>query len=115
MMMLISLFSLVLFLSLVVLSAGLMLGLKSTADAEKTSPFECGFVPHTFSRSPFSLHFFLISILFLIFDIELVLLFPFFTFSSPGTVESGILLVVLILLTWGVFIEWSQKMLDWVN
>lgn len=43
---------------------------------EKGSPFECGFLGLEESRSPFSVHFFLISLIFLVFDVELVILFP---------------------------------------
>lgn len=42
----------------------------------KAIPFECGFVPNGDSRSPFSIQFFLIALVFLVFDVELILMFP---------------------------------------
>lgn len=62
--------------ALVVITAARILSTKSNYDREKTSPFECGFDPKNNARIPFSLRFFILAIIFIVFDIEIVLLIP---------------------------------------
>nr|YP_009676289.1 NADH dehydrogenase subunit 3 [Scolopsis ciliata]QDE13210.1 NADH dehydrogenase subunit 3 [Scolopsis ciliata]QQY98720.1 NADH dehydrogenase subunit 3 [Scolopsis ciliata] len=88
-----------------------------TPDHEKLSPYECGFDPVGSARLPFSLRFFLVAILFLLFDLEIALLLPLpwgdqsttpllsFTWASA----------VLVLLTLGLIYEWAQGGLDWAE
>nr|YP_010231345.1 NADH dehydrogenase subunit 3 [Dermacentor auratus]QSV37414.1 NADH dehydrogenase subunit 3 [Dermacentor auratus] len=83
---------------------------------EKNSPFECGFDPFSLSRVPFSLKFFLIGIIFLIFDVEIVVILPFPLLASNKNLIftfSFILINLLILL--GLLYEYKFSMLDWLK
>nr|ALO76155.1 NADH deshydrogenase subunit 3 [Anobiinae sp. GENSP01] len=88
---------------------------KSFMDREKSSPFECGFDPKSSSRLPFSLHFFLIAIIFLVFDVEIALLFPIVitTKSSNLIMYMSTFMFFIIILLIGVYHEWNQGMLNW--
>nr|ALO76746.1 NADH deshydrogenase subunit 3 [Strongylium suspicax] len=90
---------------------------KTIMDREKTSPFECGFDPKSSSRLPFSMHFFLIAIIFLIFDVEITLLFPLIIsmkFNSMMTYLFVFPAFIIILLV-GLFHEWKQGALTWTS
>ncbi len=84
---------------------------------EKLSPFECGYLPFEERRIPFSSHFFILRLIFLVFDIELVILFPFVSLITwrRTPVSLAILLIFLILLTLGLLVEWEKAMLDWLH
>nr|QFG38880.1 NADH dehydrogenase subunit 3 [Pararetifusus carinatus] len=104
-------------LSVVVMMLGWMLTKRGIMDREKSSPFECGFDPMKSARLPFSLRFFLLAIIFLIFDVEIVLLFPILisminSFSFNLILSIFIFLVVLII---GLFHEWNEGSLDWAQ
>nr|YP_009990497.1 NADH dehydrogenase subunit 3 [Ctenolabrus rupestris]QNM99734.1 NADH dehydrogenase subunit 3 [Ctenolabrus rupestris]BCD71977.1 NADH dehydrogenase subunit 3 [Ctenolabrus rupestris] len=86
-------------------------------DHEKLSPYECGFDPLGTARLPFSLRFFLIAILFLLFDLEIALLLPLpwgDQLSSPLTTFLWAS-AVLLLLTLGLIYEWTQGGLEWAE
>nr|APX39744.1 NADH dehydrogenase subunit 3 [Chrysolina bankii] len=89
---------------------------KSFSDREKSSPFECGFDPKSSSRLPFSLQFFLIAIIFLIFDVEITLLLPMILSISWNNIfnYSLIFFVFLLILLMGLYHEWNQGALDWI-
>jgi len=81
---------------------------------EKNSTFECGFDPSRFARLPFSTHFFLIGLIFLIFDVEISLLIPF-PISWPVLTNNFLawlfISVILVLLV-GALVEWSEESLE---
>nr|YP_010704298.1 NADH dehydrogenase subunit 3 [Dictyosoma tongyeongensis]WCP11124.1 NADH dehydrogenase subunit 3 [Dictyosoma tongyeongensis] len=88
-----------------------------TPDHEKLSPYECGFDPLGSARLPFSLRFFLVAILFLLFDLEIALLLPLpwgDQLASPLLTFLWATLV-LALLTLGLIYEWLQGGLEWAE
>nr|QXT45740.1 NADH dehydrogenase subunit 3 [Epeorus sp. LA03FY06]UUJ36894.1 NADH dehydrogenase subunit 3 [Epeorus sp. 04 ZXM-2022a] len=117
-MLLISSLSLVLItITTIVMLLAALLSKKSILDREKSSPFECGFDPKSSSRLPFSLRFFLIAVIFLIFDVEIVLLLPLIIllpFSNPQIWLSVGIFFLLILIV-GLYHEWNQGALDWAH
>nr|QEQ13443.1 NADH dehydrogenase subunit 3 [Xenopus laevis] len=88
-----------------------------TPDMEKLSPYECGFDPLGSARLPFSMRFFLIAILFLLFDLEIALLLPSPWAAQLNTSSIVILWAALILtlLTLGLIYEWLQGGLEWAE
>nr|YP_009054312.1 NADH dehydrogenase subunit 3 [Cottus dzungaricus]AII79394.1 NADH dehydrogenase subunit 3 [Cottus dzungaricus]QHX99798.1 NADH dehydrogenase subunit 3 [Cottus dzungaricus]UJJ81903.1 NADH dehydrogenase subunit 3 [Cottus dzungaricus] len=86
-------------------------------DHEKLSPYECGFDPVGSARLPFSLRFFLVAILFLLFDLEIALLLPL-PWGDQLTAPLMTFLwatAVLMLLTLGLIYEWLQGGLEWAE
>nr|YP_010133439.1 NADH dehydrogenase subunit 3 [Lethocerus indicus]AJG02891.1 NADH dehydrogenase subunit 3 [Lethocerus indicus] len=104
------------------ISAGLMMlctviSKKSIMDKEKMSPFECGFDPNSSARIPFSIQFFLIAVLFLIFDIEIVIIMPMIITMKTSMMTQWFMTVttfVMIILA-GLFHEWSNGVLEWAK
>nr|APX39920.1 NADH dehydrogenase subunit 3 [Hydrothassa fairmairei] len=90
---------------------------KTFMDREKSSPFECGFDPKSSARLPFSLQFFLIAVIFLIFDVEITLLLPMILMFKFANIfyYSMIFLFFLFILLIGLYHEWNQGALDWAN
>uniref|UniRef100_UPI0030FEABFC NADH dehydrogenase subunit 3 n=1 Tax=Mullus argentinae TaxID=749194 RepID=UPI0030FEABFC len=86
-------------------------------DPEKLSPYECGFDPVGSARLPFSMRFFLVAILFLLFDLEIALLLPLpwgDQLSNPLTTFLWAT-AVLVILTLGLIYEWLQGGLEWAE
>nr|YP_009727426.1 NADH dehydrogenase subunit 3 [Diamesus osculans]QIA46740.1 NADH dehydrogenase subunit 3 [Diamesus osculans] len=102
--------------SLIMMLAASILSKKTFMDREKSSPFECGFDPKNSARLPFSLQFFLIAVIFLIFDVEITLLIPLIMLTKISSISSVFLitsLFIMILLI-GLYHEWNQGALNWV-
>nr|YP_009680567.1 NADH dehydrogenase subunit 3 [Ophioplocus japonicus]QDH07341.1 NADH dehydrogenase subunit 3 [Ophioplocus japonicus] len=86
-------------------------------DTNKIAPYECGFDPINSSRLPFSFRFFLVAILFLLFDLEIALLLPlpFSTLLSNPNNSTIPLIIFLVILIIGLYFEWINGGLEWAN
>nr|ARH54721.1 NADH dehydrogenase subunit 3 [Trachys troglodytiformis] len=102
-------------LSIIIMTLTSILSKKTFSDREKNSPFECGFDPTSSARTPFSLHFFLIAIIFLIFDIEITLILPIILILKSCKINQVLMVstVFMFILLAGLYHEWNQGALDW--
>ena len=83
-------------------------------DPEKLSSYECGFEPFGESRNKFDVRFYLVAILFIIFDLEIAFLFPWaITLGNTGLFGFLSMMVFLTVLTVGFIYEWRKGALDW--
>ena len=98
---------------LVLLGLGLLLG-RGQKDAEKLSAYECGFEPFEETRMKFDVRYYLVAILFIVFDLEIAFLFPWAVsldaLGLSGLVAMGIFLAVLVV---GFIYEWKKGALEW--
>lgn len=103
--------------SLIVIFLAWSLAHRTYSDREKESPFECGFDPMGTARLPFSLRFFLLAVIFLVFDVEIVLLFPVIRKRITGLSAASYLSVLafILILLIGLFHEWREGSLDWIE
>nr|URX52695.1 NADH dehydrogenase subunit 3 [Glyptotermes sp. 1 AB-2022a] len=104
-------------LTTIIMTLTSFLSKKNIEDREKSSPFECGFDPKSSARLPFSLRFFLIAVIFLIFDVEIALLLPMTIVTTTSNLETWmtISLTFLSILIIGLYHEWNQGSLEWAN
>nr|QKX48631.1 NADH dehydrogenase subunit 3 [Allacma fusca] len=94
-----------------------LISIKKMFSREKSSAFECGYDPKSSSRLPFSMQFFLIAMIFLIFDVEITLILPLplimkFISTKIWLFISEFFMIILIM---GVLHEWKEGSLDWAK
>ena len=104
-------------LALLLMSLGLIIGRlssKARGDAQKLSPYECGFEAFEDSRMKFDVRYYLVAILFIVFDLEIAFLFPWAVVLDHigvfGLVAMGIFLFILVV---GFIYEWKKGALEW--
>lgn len=104
-------------LALVLLTAGSILGRFSSRfheDRDKRSPYECGFEAFEDTRMRFDVRYYLVAILFIVFDLEIAFLFPWAVALSHiggfGLITMGIFLAILVV---GFIYEWKKGALEW--
>nr|YP_009720752.1 NADH dehydrogenase subunit 3 [Athalia icar]QGL07070.1 NADH dehydrogenase subunit 3 [Athalia icar] len=109
--------NLTLLISIIIMILSSILSKKSISDKEKISPFECGFDPKNMYRNTFSIQFFLIAIIFLIFDVEITLLLPLILTLKASNLKIWFILVnyFILILIMGLLYEWKFGALDWLN
>nr|YP_010278722.1 NADH dehydrogenase subunit 3 [Changbaninus pleiospicules]UKE80319.1 NADH dehydrogenase subunit 3 [Changbaninus pleiospicules] len=94
-----------------------MVSKKSLTDNQKATPFECGFNPMSYSRLPFSIHFFMIAVIFLIFDIEIIMIMPIILTMKTSMIKYWIFTSVsfITILIVGLIHEWINGMINWTS
>ena len=100
-------------LGLVLLGLGFLLG-RGSKDSEKLSAYECGFEPFEDSRMKFDVRYYLVAILFIIFDLEIAFLFPWaVSLDAIGTFGLLSMALFLAILVVGFIYEWKKGALEW--
>lgn len=88
----------------------------SNPSAVKAEPYECGIVPETEARDRYSVQYYIISVLFVIFDVETIFLFPwavkYKVLGLFGLVEMGVFILILVV---GYAYAWKKGALEWVS
>nr|YP_009121678.1 NADH dehydrogenase subunit 3 [Hylaeus dilatatus]AJG02945.1 NADH dehydrogenase subunit 3 [Hylaeus dilatatus] len=117
MMNLIYILLIMLIIPIIIMMLNLFFSMNMKKNREKMLPFECGFDPLTNSRLPFSIQFYMITLMFLIFDIEIILMIPFMKlinlFYNMNTNLTFMLFLMILMLT--LWLEWSFNLLKWIN
>ena len=86
----------------------------SLPDSEKLSTYECGFEPFEDARMQFDIRYYLVAILFILFDLEIAFLFPWaISLGNIGILGFSSMMIFLFILTIGFIYEWKKGALDW--
>jgi NADH-quinone oxidoreductase subunit A len=102
-----------LFIGLALMAAPFLVAVRNP-DPEKVSAYECGFNAFDDARMKFDVRFYLVSILFIIFDLEVAFLFPWaVAFKQVGVFGFWSMMVFLAVLTVGFIYEWRKGALEW--
>nr|YP_010268849.1 NADH dehydrogenase subunit 3 [Halovelia novoguinensis]UIG88254.1 NADH dehydrogenase subunit 3 [Halovelia novoguinensis] len=103
--------------SMILMTLCFTISKKDKNNREKMTPFECGFDPKSSSRMPFSMQFFMIAIIFLIFDVEIIIILPTIKITQTTNMMSWYLITAtfIIILILGLYYEWKNKILEWYN
>nr|UBQ33978.1 NADH dehydrogenase subunit 3 [Cysteochila lineata] len=103
--------------SIVLMTLNQVINKKMNMEQNKMTPFECGFDPKSSARLPFSTQFFLIGILFLIFDVEMVMIMPMIISLKKSNLVlwmfSSTMLILILLM--GLYYEWKNGVIEWIN
>jgi len=100
-------------LGVLLILAALVLAVRKP-DAEKVSAYECGFAAFDDARMKFDVRFYLVAILFIIFDLEIAFLFPWaVAFKDVGNLGFWSMMIFLFVLTVGFAYEWKKGALEW--
>jgi NADH-quinone oxidoreductase subunit A len=100
-------------LGLLLMGLGFLFGPRKP-DAEKLSPYECGFEAFDDSRMKFDVRYYLVAILFIVFDLEIAFLFPWaVSLDTTGLVAMGAMGFFLLILVVGFIYEWKKGALEW--
>ena len=94
---------------------GFVLRKINLSDREIISPLECGFSPSVDRRQPVSLRFFIFAVIFVVFDIELILVLPLLSTSSASPSVIWVFVVLVLLLRVGLVIEWNNRAFEWLK
>nr|WKK49875.1 NADH dehydrogenase subunit 3 [Subulatus sp.] len=108
---------LIIMLMMLMLTLIMIISKKYMLDLQKSSSFECGFNPLSNTRLPFSIHFYIMAVIFLIFDIEIIIIIPMIFLINYSImlywIMTAVLFIMILLL--GLYHEWYNGLLNWTK